>query len=494
MRRLLRAVLTAGGMACVLCLASCAAPGAAGLGAPAAPAPVGGIPGVAPPPVEPQGFFGRICANLDTCRRKLCKTPAGHMLNSMTQPLTMATGGIIPPFCPIFPSAADLAQPGVAGASDAIKKDALEAKMRREKVRFLGTVDCRYYPDAITGLTSALRTDGSECVRYEAALALGRGCCCNQVTIDALEATVSGTEKDGNPAERSVRVRCAAAIALERCLMCYVPPPVELDPIEKKTEPKPIEPAPFPGDKQPEEDTKTAKADRAPEKKMAAHPDTRMPSRKSVEEAWRTLNDFNAMLEATQPQAATPRGDRHSVYQIIMTAMDTPVELKGQVVQQPVLATKTAPSPTIPVSQPATTPVARTTLGTPVVEPGPIAPPKPEPSKGGAPQLFHREPPPASLMPVAPAPTSVTPAPTSVTPAPTPATPAPMPATPAPTSVTPAPTPVTPAPMHLRLWNRDLRLPHQRLRLPQALLLRQVQHPKLMPQYLHRPPLQWRTS
>src|SRR4051794_1751908 len=146
MRRLLRAALAAGGMAVAISLASCAAPGV-----PAAP--VAAVPGVAPipgapvaVPAEPQGFFAKLCAQCEACRRKLCLTPAGAMLNNMTKPLTMATGGIIPPFCPIVPSAADLAKPGVAGASDAIKKDALEAKMRRDKVRFLGTVDCRYYP------------------------------------------------------------------------------------------------------------------------------------------------------------------------------------------------------------------------------------------------------------------------------------------------------------------------------------------------------------
>jgi hypothetical protein len=59
-------------------------------------------------------------------------------------------------------------------------------------------------------------------VRYEAALALARGCCCNQTTIKALTASVSGYEEDGNPGERSARVRCTAAVALERCLACYV--------------------------------------------------------------------------------------------------------------------------------------------------------------------------------------------------------------------------------------------------------------------------------
>ena len=150
MRRLLRTRLTAGGMAVAICLASCAAPGAAGARGTAGGRGGSPVPGVAVPvPAEPQGFLAKCCAQIDACRRKLCLTPAGQMLNSMTKPLTFATGGIIPPFCPIVPSAADLAKPGVGGASDAIKKDALEAKPRREKVRFLGTVDCRYYPDAI---------------------------------------------------------------------------------------------------------------------------------------------------------------------------------------------------------------------------------------------------------------------------------------------------------------------------------------------------------
>ena len=362
MRRLLRTALAVGGIALAMSLASCAAPGVpAAPVAPAAPA-AGAIPGVAPPPAEPQGFFAKCCANMEACRRKICTTPAGQILNGMTKPLTFATGGLIPPFCPIVPSLADMQKPGVAGASDAIKKDALEAKMRREKVRFLGTVDCRYYPDAIGALTSALRSDGSECVRFEAALALNRGCCCNMKTIEALEATVSGTDKDGNPAERSVRVRCAAATALERCLSCYVPPPIEIDPIgEPKTEPK---------GKEPTTDSKMA-SETAEKKKV--HPDMRMPSKQLVETAWQTLNDFQALLDAERPRAALAQGDRYSVYHIIKNVIDS---------QEPMtMATGTTTLPPPMASDPGTpafhAPAAqpgRATLGQPKAEPGPVAP------------------------------------------------------------------------------------------------------------------------
>ena len=289
-------------------------------------------------------------------------TPAGQMLNSMTQPLTFATGGIIPPFCPIIPSAADLAKPGVGGAADAIKKDALEAKVRREKVRFLGTVDCRYYPDAVGALTAALRTDGSECVRYEAALALSRGCCCNQKTIDALEASVSGTDRDGNPAERSVRVRCTAAIALERCLACYIPPPAETDTVDP-VEPKPVEPLPLPVEKKPTSGMTAKKAD------QEKNPDLRMPSKESVERAWQTLNDFNALLAAEAPMAAMHRGDRASVYQIIKSAIDAPEPAMMPAGNQSAVPAPMATDPGTPIFQAPAAQPGRSFLGQPKAEP-----------------------------------------------------------------------------------------------------------------------------
>src|SRR4029078_8065387 len=66
--------------------------------------------------------------------------------------------------------------------------------------------------------SAAPRADKIECVRYEAALALQRGCCCTKKVAKALTISIEGSEKDGNPAERSARVQDAAAVALSMCV------------------------------------------------------------------------------------------------------------------------------------------------------------------------------------------------------------------------------------------------------------------------------------
>jgi hypothetical protein len=105
------------------------------------------------------------------------------------------------------------------GAAARIKKDEADAKARRDAVRFLGTVDCNYWPEATEALVLSLRKDPNECVRFEAALSLGNGCCCNEKTIYALQLSITMCDKDGAPPERSDRVRAAAADALARCPM-----------------------------------------------------------------------------------------------------------------------------------------------------------------------------------------------------------------------------------------------------------------------------------
>lgn len=208
-----RAQVTGGGVAAPTTGGATAATGAtAAAGAEAAP-----------------GFFKKACMALEECKRKLCLTAAGQLINSMTAPISAMTGGVIPPFCPIMPSAKDLAKEGTEGAAANAKKDALEAKERVKAVRYLGTLDCRYYPEAELALIAALRMDRVECVRWEAAMAFGRGCCCTKKVMEALEISVSGSERDGNPAERSPRVRDAAAFALDRCLACYQEPLREVD-------------------------------------------------------------------------------------------------------------------------------------------------------------------------------------------------------------------------------------------------------------------------
>lgn len=214
-----------------------AAPAAgAGAGAGAAAAPGAAAPAAAAPAAG--GFFAKCCAAIEECKRKLCKTPAGQMLNAMTAPAAMMSGGVIPSFCPQMPSAKDLAEPGVTGAEAIAKKDALEAKARREAVRYLGTLDCRYYPEAEASLIAALRTDRVECVRLEAAISFANGCCCTKKVMAALEICVSGSTKDGNPSERSERVRDFAYIALARCVACFQDvQEVEVEKIEKEKPP-----------------------------------------------------------------------------------------------------------------------------------------------------------------------------------------------------------------------------------------------------------------
>ncbi|MBI1833034.1 MAG: HEAT repeat domain-containing protein, partial [Planctomycetes bacterium] len=105
---------------------------------------------------------------------------------------------------------------------------------RRAAIRYLGTVDCNYWPNAIDALSEGLRGDPSECVRFEAALALRNGCCCTKKIIKALETCVAGKNDDGFPIERSERVRAAALEALERCPRMQDDPPIKTDEKKKK--------------------------------------------------------------------------------------------------------------------------------------------------------------------------------------------------------------------------------------------------------------------
>jgi hypothetical protein len=166
----------------------------------------------------------------------------------MTAPATALSGGLLPGFCPGIPSPADLLKPGAEGMAAKIKAEEADAKARRAAVRYLGTVDCHFWPEVKAVLINSLRADRNECVRWEAAMALGRGCCCAKETLEALSITISGSERDGNPAETSERVKSAAADALELCLSRLAPPaPTPSEPFgpprERSTPPREM-PAP----------------------------------------------------------------------------------------------------------------------------------------------------------------------------------------------------------------------------------------------------------
>jgi hypothetical protein len=217
-----------------------AAPAVPGVAAAAPAAPLGIAPGPAQP--GPTTFWQKLGLGKEQkefCKRKLCATPLGQLINNSKAPLTALSGGLIPPFCPLTPTLADLADPGAVGAAAAIQADEAGAKKRRAAVRYLGTVDCHYWPEAEDALVASLRGDRNECVRWEAAMALGSGCCCTKKTIEALTIVVSCSDRDGAPKETSYRVHAAAAAALDHCLACFCnvaadatvtpppPPPVE---------------------------------------------------------------------------------------------------------------------------------------------------------------------------------------------------------------------------------------------------------------------------
>lgn len=193
------------------------------------PAPVAAAPAAAP-----NNLWSFLCPTPEqkaACKDKLCNSKLGQLMNNGLRPMGALSGGLIGPFCPGF-TQDDLKKPAdsAEGAAGRIKKDTADAKARVAAVRYLATVDCHYWPEAQDALVNALRADRNECVRFEAALALGSGCCCTKKTIEALSIAVSGSEADNNPRETSERVRSAALAALEGCLARLGGPTVPLQP------------------------------------------------------------------------------------------------------------------------------------------------------------------------------------------------------------------------------------------------------------------------
>ena len=119
------------------------APGAAGLATTAAPA----------APAAPSNLWSFLCMTPDqkaACKAKLCALPITQLFGNMLAPVSLFSGGLITSCCPTGPSAADLAAPSdsAEGAAARIQQSEAEAKKRRLTIRYLGTVDCRYWPEA----------------------------------------------------------------------------------------------------------------------------------------------------------------------------------------------------------------------------------------------------------------------------------------------------------------------------------------------------------
>lgn len=215
--------------------AAAAAPG----GALAAAGPAGAAAAAPAAPQTLWGFLGLSKANCAACRDKLCQSQLGMLLNNAVGPANALAGGMVPALCPpaLPPTAAQLAamnandQTGATAAAAQIKAQEAAAKARVAAVEYLGTVDCRYYPNARKALIAALRADPNECVRFAAARALNSGCCCNKDTIKALQIVVAGDDADGSPPELSPRVRGESFAALQNCLM-RVPEVIPVEPVK----------------------------------------------------------------------------------------------------------------------------------------------------------------------------------------------------------------------------------------------------------------------
>lgn len=226
----------------------------AGAPAPAA-APVAGVAPAAPA-AAPANLWSFLCPNpaqKEACKVHFCNSAIGKVVTASMQPVAALSGGLLTNRCAL-PTAADLAKPADSadGAAARIKADELAAKERRAAVRYLGTVDCSRWPEAEEALILSLRADRNECVRYEAALALSRGCCCTPKTLTALSIVVAGSDRDGFPVERSQRVMAAANAAMDHCLACLAPKGAHIGipsggtGVEELKEPKEVPPKEIP--------------------------------------------------------------------------------------------------------------------------------------------------------------------------------------------------------------------------------------------------------
>lgn len=201
-------------------------------GVPSAPGypPTTTLPSSVAAPSNIWSFFCPTSAQLAAWKKGFCGTGIGTMFSAMLSPVSLYTGGLMGECCP--PGSYPPGPPPVPGSpedtADKIKADEAAAKARRAAMRYLGTVDCHYWPEAEKALITGLRTDKNDCVRWEAAHSLGNGCCCTRKTIAALKLVVEGSEADGNPAETSIWVKGEALASLQHCICCFRDKPAEV--------------------------------------------------------------------------------------------------------------------------------------------------------------------------------------------------------------------------------------------------------------------------
>lgn len=230
----MRAIAVAVTAATLVLLAS----GCITVNAPAAPAadPTGGAVAAQAPaaPARGGGLFGLKKSPEAKAQHwaNFAKSPLGQMVNGLLKPLGALTGGILGPVGGVDPAKQKLPADSPGGAAAKIAAAEAQAKEKIADLEYLSTKDCRRYPEAEAAILAALRADPNECVRWAAAKALLSGCCCTPKVIKTLTVVVNQSDKDGNLAEESERVRLTAFLALERCVRTCQPAKAE-EPPEK---------------------------------------------------------------------------------------------------------------------------------------------------------------------------------------------------------------------------------------------------------------------
>jgi hypothetical protein len=355
-----------------------------GLGAP--PPPTIAAAPAAPPTNNLWSFLCPTPEQTAACKAKLCATPIVQLMSNSLAPASAFTGGIIGSCCPTIDPADLLKDPGSAeGAAALVKKDEADAKKRREAIRYLATADCHFWPEAKMAIINALRRDKNECVRLEAAIALGTGCCCNRETIRALTLTVSCSDEDGAPIDCSMRVKAAAAAALDHCLCCFVDVvkvPVVAEPVQEaekdgKTENK------GKGTEKPDDAEPIKKGPKEEDKSKGPMGSTGVNYYKRVGQMSREriLDDGHRALALFRNNGGTPTlaaTGGHSLFEIFQAAaVPHNMPMKAVSDSQPMVGSAPPVSP-IPVTAPMQQPVVHARFQTPpaapVVGPPPTLP------------------------------------------------------------------------------------------------------------------------
>lgn len=327
--------------------------------------PVGPPGGVVPPvppaaAAAPGNLWSFLCPTAEQkeeCKRKFCNSKIGQLMNQGMKPVSILSGGILQ-CCPESPTAKEVEElkkkGGPEGAAAAIQLEEAEAKARRAAIRYLGTVDCEYFPEAEAELVKSLLTDRNECVRMEAAMALGRGCCCTELTIRALTIVLSTRPRPLPPAvanplrEKSDRVKAAASASLAHCLGCYeqitVPAKEEL---KQKETGVPAVPA---GEKTARLDSDVVQAggqQKAP---------SRRPSPEQIAEARLILSEYNQQAGIVLP----PARQATSIIDLVRGVAQIP---------EPVPTATAEPAPAVPVAaEPAPRAVKQPVAPAPVAQ------------------------------------------------------------------------------------------------------------------------------